>query len=306
MKSLTNKGILLLGIAITLSSCKQAAQGDFQKDESSGILYHFFKQNENGQKPKIGDYAELELVLKNSSDSIIFDSRKMMAGNNSNEAFKLMLTKSFHGCLPEGIVMMSVGDSASFKMSADSVYLKTFQSKELPHFIKAGSDVIFYVKLLGFENPGQLSLNAEAQLKEREQEVEKRKTEETGDIEKFLNEKKLNVKPEPNGIYILERHKGKGKTLVKGDSVEVKYTGALLDGTVAETSDHGPGNQTFVLVYGRDYFIKGFDDIIANLEDGGMVKALIPSKLAYGAQKQSHLILPYTPLLYTVEIIKVH
>ena len=142
-------------------------------------------------------------------------------------------------------------------------------------------------------------------MTERKEMMEKRKAEEPAAIEKYLTDNKIKVKPESDGIYILERKKGKGKQIKTGDSVEVKYTGTLLDGTVVETSDHGAERTTFTLVYGKDYFIKGFDDIISNLEDGGSVKALIPSTLAFGEQKQSHLILPYTPLIYTVEIIKV-
>jgi FKBP-type peptidyl-prolyl cis-trans isomerase len=145
----------------------------------------------------------------------------------------------------------------------------------------------------------------DAKMKERQQKMEQRKLDEQTQIIKYIADNKITAKPESDGIYILERTKGKGKSVKEGDSVEVKYTGTLLDGTVVETSDHGAERTTFTLVYGKDHFIKGFDDIITNLEDGGSVKALIPSALAYGEQMQSSLILPYTPLIYTVEIVKV-
>ena len=287
------------------AACKNSSSGGFETDPATGVQYHFFNRDEKGAKPSIGDYAEVLLTLKNANDSVISNSHHKRRMEDSTKTIKLHLKKTFNGCIPEGITMMAVGDSASFKISADSFYLKTFQMKQLPSFIKAGSMLTANVKLVGFETPQQMADDVEKRIKERKEMMEKRKAEEKTDIEKYIADNKIKVKPEADGIYILKRVKGKGKPIKTGDSVEVKYTGMLLDGAVVESSDQGPGKNTFTLVYGKDYFIKGFDDIITNLEAGGSVRALIPSALAYGEQKQSHLILPYSPLLYDVEIIKV-
>jgi len=305
MKVIPKLSIAAIAVFSMFTACKNSTSGDFETDANTGLQYHFFKHDEKGTKPSIGDYAEVMLTLKNANDSVIYDAHHKRRMEDSSLTMKLHLKESFKGCLPEGVVMMSVGDSASFKISADSVYLKTFQSKKLPPFIKPGSMLTFYIKLVGFETPKQMADEIDKKIKDRQEMLEKRKADEKADIDKYLADNNVKVKPESDGIYILKRVKGKGKPIKTGDSVEVKYTGMLLDGAVAETSDHGPGRTTFTLVYGKDYFIKGFDDIITNLEEGGSVKALIPSALAYGEQKQSHLILPYTPLIYNVEIIKV-
>ena len=257
----------------------------------------------------MGDYVKLLLTLKNSNDSIIFDSHhhrhhKHQAKQDSSATVKFRLRKSFHGCLPEGIVMMAVGDSASFKVSADSLYLKTFHSKELPPFVKSGDILTFYVKLVDFKTPQQAAQDMAERMKKREAIMEKRKAEESGKIAKYISDNNVKVKPDSNGIYILQKTAGKGKVVQSGDSVEVKYTGMLLDSTVVESSDHGPGRTTFTFVYGKDNFNKGFDYIISTLKEGGEVKALIPSALAYGEQRQG-LILPYSPLLYDVQVVKV-
>ncbi len=305
MKVIPKLSIATIAVFSMFAACKNSSTSDFETDANTGLQYHFFKHDEKGAKPSIGDYAEVMLTLKNANDSVIYDAHHKRRMEDSSLTMKLHLKESFKGCLPEGVVMMSIGDSASFKISADSLYLKTFQSKQLPSFIKPGSMLTFYIKLVGFETPKQMADEIDKKIKERQEMLEKRKADEKGDIDKYLADNNVKVKPESDGIYILNRVKGKGKPIKAGDSVEVKYTGMLLDGAVAETSDHGPGRTTFTLVYGKDYFIKGFDDIITNLEEGGSVKALIPSALAYGEQKQSHLILPYTPLVYDVEIIKV-
>jgi FKBP-type peptidyl-prolyl cis-trans isomerase FkpA len=301
---------LKLGIAAIagfamFTACKNNGGSGFDTDASSGIQYHFYNHNDKGARPSIGDYAEVILTLKNANDSVIYDAHHKRRKEDSGSTVKLHLNETFKGCLPDGITLMAIGDSASFKVSADSLYLKTFHASQLPSFIKSGSMVTFYIKLVGFETPQLMADAMDSKIKERREMMDKRKADEQTEIAKYIADNKVTVKPDSDGIYILERKKGKGKPVKMGDSVEVKYTGMLLDGTVVETSNHGSGNTTFTLVYGKDYFIKGFDDIIKKLENGGSVKALIPSALAYGEQKQSELIMPCTPLLYSVEIISV-
>lgn len=294
-------GILAFSV---FTACNNAG-GGYSTDTATGIQYQFFKHDEKGAKPVFGDYAEIMLTLKNANDSVIYDARHRRNANDTSSTFKLILKKSFSGCLGQGITMMAAGDSASFRISADSLYLKTFHSGVLPPYIKAGSFVTINVKLLSFQTPEEMAANLDKQIKERETEMEKLKAAEQSEIDKYLADSNIKAKPESDGIYILQRVKGKGKPIKNGDSVEVKYSCTLLDGTLAETSDLGGGKDTFTLIFGRDHFIKGFDDIIANLENGGSVKALLPSSVAYGDQTISHIIKPYTPLIYNVEIIHV-
>lgn len=298
-------GIAAIAAILMVTGCKNASNSGFDTDATTGIQYHFFNHDDKGSKPTMGDYARVYLTLKNANDSLIFDSRHKQRKEDTSKTVTIHLEKTFNGCLPEGIAMMAVGDSASFRLSADSFYLKSFHSHQMPSFIKPGSMITFNIKLESFETPQQMANDMDTQMKERMQMMEQRKADEPNQIAKYIADNKITVKPESDGIYILERVKGQGKPIKTGDSVEVKYTGMLLDGTVVQTSDHGPGNTTFTLVYGKDSFTKGFDDIIANLEAGGSVKALVPSSLAYGEQSPNALIPPYTPLIYMVEVIKV-
>ncbi|MGP8216093.1 MAG: FKBP-type peptidyl-prolyl cis-trans isomerase [Bacteroidia bacterium] len=304
MKFTIKLSIATVAVFSLFTACKNPSGNSFDTDPTTGVQYHFFNHDDKGAKPAIGDYAQVYLVLKNSGDSVIFDSRHKKRKEDTTLTVNMHLVNNFKGDLHSGITMMAVGDSAVFSINADSLYLKSFQSKQLPPFVKAGSMVTFNVKLASFETPQQMSDDIDRRIKERQAMMEKRKADESAAIQKFLTDSNIKAKPESDGIYILKRVKGKGKPIKEGDSVEVKYTGMLLDGAVAETSDHGAGNTTFTLVYGKDHFIKGFDDIITNLEEGGSVRALIPSALAYG-EDQNGMILPYTPLLYDVEIIKV-
>ena len=305
MRIVQSTGIAAIAALSLFGSCKNASNGGFDTDANTGIQYHFFKHDDKGSKPAMGDYARVYLTLKGANDSLIFDSRHKQRKEDTSQTVKIHLEKTFNGCLPEGVAMMSVGDSASFRINADSFYLKSFHSHQIPAFVKPGTMLTFNVKLENFETPQQMADDMDTQMKDRAKKMEQCKADEQTQITKYIVDNKITAKPESDGIYILERVKGKGKPIKMGDSVEVKYTGMLLDGTVVETSDHGADRTTFTLVYGKDSFAKGFDDIIANLEAGGSVKALVPSSLAYGEQSPNSLIAPCTPLLYMVEIINV-
>ncbi|MCK5220950.1 MAG: FKBP-type peptidyl-prolyl cis-trans isomerase [Candidatus Aminicenantes bacterium] len=82
-----------------------------------------------------------------------------------------------------------------------------------------------------------------------------------------------------------------------GDTVTVKYTGKLLDGSVFD-------NGIFSFILGRGEVIPGFDQGIAFMKEGGKAQLIIPSNLAYGSTGQN-TIPPYTTLLFNVEILKV-
>ncbi|MCL4158239.1 UNVERIFIED_CONTAM: hypothetical protein GTU68_011854, partial [Idotea baltica] len=78
--------------------------------------------------------------------------------------------------------------------------------------------------------------------------------------------------------YIVSQE-GTGDNAVFGNSVEVHYTGYLLDGTEFDTSI-GRGSFTFVL--GRGDVITGWDIGFQKLNVGAQATMFMPSSLAYG------------------------
>lgn len=77
--------------------------------------------------------------------------------------------------------------------------------------------------------------------------------------------------------------KGTGKAPVKGDRVSVYYSSKLADGTIINKYDTATGPSTFLL--GEGDVIKGIDEAIALLKNGGKIHAEIPPALAYGSRK---------------------
>lgn len=80
-------------------------------------------------------------VYQTDFDSVIFDS------HTKSDSFTVVLVEpTYRGGVEEGFAMMSPGDSAIFKVSADSVFEKTFHST-LPQYLKPGSSLTFRVAL---------------------------------------------------------------------------------------------------------------------------------------------------------------
>jgi len=297
--------LLPAALLAMVAGCKSTSSNGFETDAASGLRYHFFNHNDNGAKPAMGDYAEVTLTLKNAKDSVIFNSAHREGAPDSVKTIKLHLKNSFKGCLADGIVMMAIGDSGSFMISADSLYEKTFHAKNLPPFVQAGSMLTCNVKLLKVETEEQGKAEREKKMQEREAKMQERKTNESVEISKYLKDNHLDVKPAADGMYILKDEKGKGKGIKEGDSVELEYTAYLLDGSIVEQSNHGDGRTSYFVSYKKEDGLKGIDDALAMMKEGESIKALFPSNLAFGEHQQGILVEPYTPLIFDIKVVKV-
>ena len=133
---------IALGVALTFAACSNSPYPGYDATES-GLYYQFFKQDEKAVKPQEGDMVRLVMSYKNSKDSVLFDSRaEDPMGRKPKDMYyiEFPLQKStFKGSFEEALFMMGVGDSASFIISADSVYLVTFKAPKLPDYIEKGS-----------------------------------------------------------------------------------------------------------------------------------------------------------------------
>src|SRR3990167_7626772 len=97
---------------------------------------------------------------------------------------------------------------------------------------------------------------------------------------------------------------GTGAAAATGDTVTVNYVGALTNGTVFDASaNHGTTGFTFTL--GAGQVIKGWDEGIVGMKEGGKRTLLIPADLAYGPQAVGNVIPANSALVFEVELLKV-
>jgi len=298
--------LLVCTILAVVNCFAGGVKPEYKTDPATGVKYLFYKQDKKGLKPAMGDIAFIRIVFKRDDDSLLFDSR---AGghNDSTGTLPLTLKSSFHGSLEQGIAMMAVGDSAGFLINADSVYLKIFKRKTLPPFIKSGSELKFYIKLVRFETAEQLKDEQYTMIEKRRADMKKMHSAEADSIKKYLTDKNVKVRPTMvDSMYILRRTGTPGAPINEGDSVELKYTGMYLDGTVFDQSDKGDGSKGTVKILYRHnaQLIKGWLEVLETMHQGEKMRFLLPSSMAYGSSGNK-TIKPYTPLLFEIEIVKV-
>lgn len=158
-----------------------------------------------------------------------------------------------------------------------------------------------YEKEQAIEKKKREKEQAEAKKKQDQQNAVA-KAAEPKEREKYLKEKNITVKPTASGLYYIEKAKGTGPQAVAGKKVKVHYTGTLLNGTKFDSSRDR--NEPFEFVLGQGQVIKGWDEGIAMMKQGGKATFIIPSAIAYG-DRTAGSIPAYSTLVFDVELIAV-
>lgn len=106
-----------------------------------------------------------------------------------------------------------------------------------------------------------------------------------------------------SGLKYVDVKVGTGKEAKAGDVVQVHYTGRLKDGKKFDSSVDR--NEPFEFNLGRGQVIKGWDEGVAGMKEGGKRKLIIPANLGYGSRGAGKVIPPDAELHFDVELLKV-
>jgi len=121
-------------------------------------------------------------------------------------------------------------------------------------------------------------------------------------LQAYIESNNITIEPTASGLYYIETLAGTGAQATAGDIVDVHYTGTYLDGEKFDSSYDSGEPYEFILGIGK--VIRGWDEGIAYMKEGGKATLIIPSNLAYGASG-SGSIQPYTSLIFEVELVDV-
>ena len=295
-KSVKLFAAILIG-AVLMVSC-----GDGYKTTKGGLKYKFIEINKGAQQVKLNDVLVGTCVMK-LNDSILgrVDSpdRILMA----NEPI-------FPGDLPEGLLLMHIGDKAIFMVEADSVAKYGFR---FPLYYKEGTGMklIYEINLTDIITKEEME-QEQANFYENMRQAQAAEKEA---LAKYVADNKIDATPDEDGLYIIVNKKGKGQKVEIGRTVAINYTGHLLDGkvfdtsieTVAKNNDIYDSQRTygpFKYRVGETKLIRGWEEGVINQPAGSKLTLIIPSALGYGPNDLG-VIPANSSLIFDIEIVSV-
>jgi|JI10StandDraft_1071094.scaffolds.fasta_scaffold418176_2 FKBP-type peptidyl-prolyl cis-trans isomerase FkpA len=264
------KNQLILATMLIITGMFSCTSKEFTKLKS-GLEYKIVQDEKGDKKAVEGSIVSVHILTK-IGDSVLFDSRK----NNNNEPVPAQIAKpQYNGDLMEGLMLLTAGDSALFRVSADSI----FRNGQMPPFVKKGDTVHFYVKMVTVKSMEEFK-------KEEDATAQKQISAEEEIIKKYLVDNNITAIKTASGIYYTISQAGTGENAKPGQEVSMYYTGKLLDGTTFDSNQDPKFGHTdpFKFQLGSGQVIKGWDEGIALLNKGAKAKLIIPSPMGYGTR----------------------
>ena len=264
------------------------------------MYYQFFRQNKEAAQPQLGDLVDVAIFCTVNDTAIIVPN---------TENTLALEAPMFPGDFFEGLAMMHIGDSASFIVNIDSTFIKWFRQPSLPEEFKSTDVMRFEVRLDDAypesEYPKHMAAKVKKVNDERIAKMKEEHPEETAkaaiDLADYLAKNNIEVEPTESGLYYVMLTEGNGEKPEPGQVVKIHYTGKLLDGTVFDSSVER-GNP-ISLPIGVGQFIPAWDEGIMMMSKGEKGMLYVPYYLAYGDRQAGDKILPFSNLIFEVELI---
>lgn len=273
-----------LFVFLMLASCgHDSVYSGFEKMES-GAYMKFYNKGNSEVMPRLNDEATFEMA-QYFNDSLLFTTV-------GDEPMRIVLTKpDFVGDVADALLMMHVGDSARLVVLADSVFTVMLQMEEIPEEY-AGMPIYYDLKLLSVKPFEELEAERKALLDSLRMEEEEFLTSLRNDSKNTLTE---------SGIIVMEKT-GKGRVARMGEYVDFDFTMCSPKG---DTIMNSFGVEPVEIQYGEEFLGEGFTEAIGMVSEGGTMRFVIPSELAFDSTGYEQYIHPYTPLVVKLKMNRV-
>jgi len=191
--------------------------------------------------------------------------------------------------LREALCLMPVGSKWEVYIPSSVGY-----SNGLPNRVEAGSTVIYELELLD-ARPTSLAL---AEAKKNAEEANRKAAEE------FLAKNGANreVIVLPSGLQYQVLASGSGEVIGKGDTVEVKWRGTLVNGIeIANTLVYE--DPVVIDLTKSRYWPSGVTEAISRMRVGDRWRVFIPPHLGYGKEGRKPSIPSWAVLVYEIAVV---
>jgi FKBP-type peptidyl-prolyl cis-trans isomerase len=279
----------VIGI-IAILSFASCDSGKFQESED-GYTYKIVR-DADGPMPQDGSFIQYNFEYKDENDSMIIDSKEY----NSPVIIQCQTaTWENSGPLYKALNLIGEGDSAIFRIPTKSLFEESFRN-QVPDGVNPEGTITVYI---GVENI-MMQEEFEQMLADRSSvQLEK----DVAQIEEYLDKNNLEAQSTESGLRYTILEEGSGEAPQPGDMVKVHYRGTLLDGTEFDSS-YGR-DEPFSFNVGQGNVIRGWDEGVPLLKEGGKAVFYIPSTLAYGERGAGGIIEPNTVLKFEVELLEI-
>jgi FKBP-type peptidyl-prolyl cis-trans isomerase FkpA len=299
--------IKLTVAAVVVAGCNNV---EFQKT-SAGVPFKVFT-NKKGDSIRQNYVVRFE-VLQKTKDTVLFSSYKQNAPQflQVQSMPGKLNYNDIGGNIMEILPKLKLGDSVYMTQSTDSLLKQNTQ--DLGKIFKKGDQLITTLKITAVyktteEANAAFNKQKLEQSASREKESLEQFRKDTASqnqmavdnkiIEDYLAKNNIQTTKTEWGVYIQTISPGQGPKPAIGQYVNVKYAGKNLNG---EPFDSG----VYPLQIGVGGSIKGFEEGIKQLGQGGKAVVYIPSRLGYGPNGSGPKIQPNANLVFDLEILSI-
>jgi len=277
---------------IVLASCT----GTGMKKTKTGLEYKIF-ENGTGAKAKKGDFLKFNYKIT-VRDSVLTSSYDAIPGYDMVDSVGRPYDIS------EIMKYLRVGDSAVTYQAFDSIAKMSMAPP--PAFLHKGDKIKTTIRVLAILPPDR-----QAAIEDYNKELDKFKTKEMAEIQKYLSQKNIQATQTRNGAFVEVQSKGNGPACDSGKQVAVMYTGYTLEGKYFDSNTDST-KQTqkhpmdpFKFISGREGSVQGMLEGIQAFNKGGKGRIFIPSLLGYGPRSLGKDVPAYSNLIVDIEVVDV-
>lgn len=285
-------GVIALAAALSFTSCDKCADNACAADANDSLSIAYGKYVGSMVE---NDMARMQSNTKNDKDAFLRGMQIVLGADDSQNTqmgmqVALQLSRELDQMQKEGLNIDRVAVMNAFK--------KAFLTDSLTY-------VDIQEASAEFRTIYEKAVTEAAKAKEAEKAQEPEAVQNGMKAEQFIADLKAQnpnaVTTESGLTYVIE-NEGVGEHPQATATVEVNYTGRLINGNVFDTTD-GRGPATFPL----QGVVPGFREGIMLLGKGGKATLYIPGKLAYGVSGQPAAgIGPNEMLIFEVELLNIN